>query len=116
MKNTITHLETENGTKYPMIFTLNVMEMIQDKYETLDKWTELVQGKKEPNIKALKFGLGAMINEGIDIENEEKGTERSFIDDKKVGRIITELGILNVAQKIGENVVDSAKTTNSKNV
>ena len=42
MKDKITYLEVESGKKYPLIFTLNVMEDIQDKYETLQNWIDLV--------------------------------------------------------------------------
>jgi len=116
MKDKMTYLEMSDGTKYPLIFTLNVMESIQDEYGSLDKWMELIK-EGEPNIKALKFGLGEMLNEGLEIENETAETKRELLDSKKVGRIITELGMSAVAGKIGENVVASTKTDAiSKNV
>ena len=114
MKEKMTYLEMSNGIKYPMIFTLNVMEDIQSEYGSLDKWMELVKAK-EPNIKALKFGLGGMLNEGLEIENETAETKRELLEPKQVGRIITELGMSAVAGKIGENVVASTKTDAPKN-
>ena len=61
------------GITYNLVFNLNVMEVIQDEYGTLDKWGELTDGSKgEPNAKAVVFGFTAMLNEGIDIDNEEK--------------------------------------------
>ncbi len=114
MKEKITYLELGDGTKYPMIFTLNVMEDIQEEYGTLEKWMELVK-QSEPNIKALKFGLGGMLNEGIEIENETSEIKREMLDLKKIGRIVTELGMNVVASKIGENVVASTKVETSKN-
>ena len=67
---------TYNGKVYPYVFNLNVMEAIQDEYGTLDKWGELTDGSSgEVNAKALIFGFTAMFNEGIDIQNEEKGTK-----------------------------------------
>ena len=114
MKEKMTYLEMSDGIKYPMIFTLNVMEDIQAEYGSLDKWMEQIKAD-EPNIKALKFGLGGMLNEGIEIENETSGTKRELLDLKKVGRIITELGMSKVAGKIGENVVASTKTDAPKN-
>ena len=36
MKNKITYLTMSDGTKYPLIFTLNVMEEIQEKYGSLE--------------------------------------------------------------------------------
>lgn len=115
MKEKITYLDY-NNVKYPMIFTLNVMEEIQNEYFSLDKWMDLIK-KDEPNIQALKFGLGAMINEGIEIENETLETPQKAVTLKQVGRIITELGLRNIAEKIGENVVASTKVDDtSKNV
>ena len=65
----------DDGTKYPLIFTLNVMEDIQDKYGSLEEWMALIKAK-EPSIKALKFGLGSMLNEGLEIENETAEEKR----------------------------------------
>jgi hypothetical protein len=46
------------------------MEEIQEEYGSIEAWADLTDAD-EPNIKALKFGLLHMINEGIDIFNEE---------------------------------------------
>ncbi len=56
MIDKITYLETDSE-KFPLAFTLNVMESIQDEYGTLSEWSELIRNQKEPNIKALKFLL-----------------------------------------------------------
>ena len=48
-----------------MIFTLNVTESIQEKYGTIEAWSNLIQRDGEPNIKALKFFItesGCRIN------------------------------------------------------
>ena len=76
MIDKITYLETDSE-KFPLAFTLNVMESIQDEYGTLSEWSELIRKQKEPNIKALKFFITEAINEGIDIENE-KSDEKLF--------------------------------------
>lgn len=115
MKEKMTYLTMDDGTKYPLIFTLNVMEDIQDKYGSLEEWMALIKAK-EPSIKALKFGLGSMLNEGLEIENETAEKKREMLNPKQVGRIITQLGITAVAGKIGENVVASTKTDAPKNV
>lgn len=106
-----------NEINYPLVFNLNVMEKIQEKYETIEKWGELTDGKsQELDIKALKFGITEMINEGIDIENESNETKREFLTEKKVGRIITEFGINKMAEKAQNTVIESTKTDNvSKN-
>ena len=89
------------------------MELIQEKYETLEKWGELTDGKeREVDIKALKFGMTEMINEGIDIENENKEIKRSFLTEKQVGRIITDIGIEKISNDVQETVIDSTNTDN----
>ena len=103
-----------DGTKYPLAFTLNVMEEIQEEYKTMDNWIEKIQGENF-SIKALKFGFKEMINEGIDIENEALETKRKFVDMKKVGRIITEIGIEKLALDLGEIINISTENEESKN-
>ena len=100
-----------NGTKYNLVFNLNVMEVIQDEYGTLDKWGSLTDGSKgEPNAKAIIFGLTAMINEGIDIDNEKDGSNRKPLTHKQVGRILTEIGLSNATNKINQVVIESTKS------
>ena len=98
MIDKITYLETDSE-KFPLAFTLNVMESIQDEYGTLSEWSELIRNKKEPNIKALKFFITEAINEGIEIENEKSG--------EKAGRIITEIGLKKVANTITKMITES---------
>ena len=116
MIDKITYLETDSE-KFPLAFTLNVMESIQDEYGTLSEWSELIRNQKEPNIKALKFFITEAINEGIDIENEKSDEKRASITSSKAGRIITEIGFQKVAKTINKMVSESVKTKeNSKNV
>ena len=97
--------------EYPLVFNLNVIEKLQDKYGSYEKWGEMTDGKeKEINIGALKFGILEMINEGIDIENENKETKREFLTLKQVGRLITELGMKKLTDKVQETVIESTKS------
>lgn len=99
------------GITYNLVFNLNVMEVIQDEYGTLDKWGALTDGSKgEPNAKAVVFGFTAMLNEGIDIDNEEKGTDIKPLTHKQVGRILTEIGIRQATKKMNETVIESTKS------
>ena len=110
--NTINYKDKE----YKIIFNLNVMEQIQEEYGTLDKWGDLTDGVSgEVNVKALKFGLMCMINEGIDIQNEEEGTDIKPFTSKQIGRILTELGIKEMTKKVNETVIESTKS-DEKNV
>lgn len=101
------------GKKYNLVFNLNVMEVIQEKYGTLESWGKLTDGKEndgEPNAKAVIFGITAMLNEGIDIDNEENGTEEKMLTKKQVGRMITEIGLKSSAQLMNGVVVDSTQS------
>ena len=101
--------------EYKLVFNLNVMERIQDEYKTLDKWGALTDGSEsEVNIKALVFGITEMINEAIDIDNDDNNTNEPFVSHKKVGRMLTEIGIEKAAQNMNNLVVESTKD-DSKN-
>lgn len=109
MINTIKHFKYKD-TEYPLAFTMNVLEKIQDKYGSYEKWGDMTDGKEqEVNIGALKFGITEMINEGIDIENEELENKREFLTLKQVGRIITELGMSKMTSQVQEVVIESTK-------
>ena len=99
------------GKTYGLVFNLNVMAVIQEKYGTLEKWGKLTDGKDgEPNAQAIIFGLWAMINEYLDIQNEENGTEEKMLTNKQVGRMITEIGLQSSAQLMNGVVIDSTKS------
>lgn len=105
---------TYKGAEYPLVFNLNVMQKIQEEYGTVEKWASLTDGKDgEVNLKAMIFGIREMLNEGIDIENEEKGTNRPALTLKQVGRIVTEMGVSEVTGAMNETVI--ASTSDGQN-
>lgn len=102
------------GEKYALVFNLNVMEVIQEEYGSVEEWGNLTE-TGEPNAKAIKFGLGAMLNEGVEIYNEDNQGNDDFVERKpftlrQVGRIISEEGLGNIANKINKTVIDSTKS------
>ena len=114
MPDTIKHFKC-NEVEYPLVFNMNVIELIQNKYGSYEKWGEMTDGKEqEVNIGALKFGITEMINEGIDIENEGKEPKREFLTEKQVGRIITELGLQKITKKVQDTVIESTKNENEE--
>ena len=113
MLDKINYIETSEE-KFPMAFTLNVMETIQEKYGSLEGWSRLIQREGETDIKALKFFLTEAINEGIDIENETASKKREPITPKKVGRILTEIGLSGTANKIMNTIIESIQTDNTQ--
>ncbi len=113
MLNKMNFIETENE-KYPLMFTLNVMEKIQEEYGSIEKWSNLVQKEGEPDIKALKFFITEVINEGIEIENEKTGEKKKPITLKKSGRILTEVGLSGAANTIMETITSSVSPEDSE--
>lgn len=118
MKETNGVLEYKNR-EYKLVFNLNSMEVIQDKYGSIDKWGELTDGTEEnggePNLKALIFGAKAMLNEGIEIDNEEKGEKTPLLTHKQVGRMLSEIGFKEAQKAMNKTVIESTKSDNEKN-
>lgn len=105
-----------NEKEYSAIFNLNVMQEIQEEYGTVEKWAELTDAKAgEINAKALIFGMRAMINEAIEINNDEKGENQPSLTLKQVGRLISQMGLENGAQTLNNAVIEATKEDNSKN-
>lgn len=101
------------GQKYDLVFDINVIELLQNKYGSFNKWSDLIQPTKkgvECNIEALKYGFCEALNEGIDIANEDREDKLQPLTLKQVGRIITDLGLRSVNEKIQEAVIESAKS------
>ena len=100
------------GQEYKIVFNLNVMEQIQEKYGSIAEWGEKTDGASgEPDAKAVKFGFMCMLNEGIEIENEENGTDIPLLTMNKVGRMMTEIGLENAVEAINDTVVCSTEST-----
>lgn len=94
---------------YNLVFNLNVMETIQAEYGSLTEWSKLTDAS-EPDAKAVIFGIGEMINEGIDISNEENGTDIKPLTHKQIGRMITEVGMQKMTQTLTETVIKSTES------
>ena len=99
------------GKEYRLVFNLNVMEVIQEEYGSIENWgneTDVAGG--EPNAKAVKFGFWAMLNEGIDMDNEENGTDLKPLSLAQVGRMITEIGLRDATESLNETVIASTQS------
>lgn len=96
------------GNKYNMYFNINVMESIQEEYGSIDKWGEMCGSGTEPNLKAFKFGLKEILNEGVDIYNETHKDKREPLTDKQVGRMMSEVGMVEINEKLQELIEKSA--------
>lgn len=107
----------DGETKYPMAFTLNVMESAEEKYGGVESWAKLMD-QKEPSYKALKFMVLEIINEGIDIENQDlkDDKKKELLTSKQVGRLITRVGMDEIGVKVFKLIQESLpKGGKSKN-
>lgn len=104
----LAYIETSKR-RYPIVFNINVMEEIQEAYGSMSAWGEIVENSEngEPKVKDLKIGLMMMINEGIDIENEEQGKNEPMVTAKQVGRLVSEVGFVEIIKKIQEITIES---------
>ena len=106
------------GKNYKIVFNLNVMQLIQERFGTVEAWGEAMsqEGGKEPKASDIIYGFWCMLNEGIDIDNEQAGMEAiKPLTLKQVGRMLTEVGINGAASQMKELVVESTKGDDSKN-
>ena len=87
------------------------MEAIQAEYKTIENWSKLTHGDTtgEGDAKAILFGFTEMLNEGIEIMNEQNGTDEKPLTKKQVGRILTQYGMVNTAAKLAETITRSSK-------
>jgi len=110
---------TWKGVDYNLVFNLNVMEEIQEEYGSVSAWGELTDNEKEPNARAVIFGLTAMLNEGIDIDNEDnQGVEgyvpKRMLSCKQVGRLLTDVGMEEATQRLNDTVINAVKSDEKK--
>lgn len=103
------------GNTYNLVFNLNVMEQIQEEYGSVGAWGDLTDNEKEPNAKAVIFGLTCMINEGIDIDNEDNEGVEGYIPKKpltlkQVGRLLTDVGLAEATDKLNKTVINSIES------
>lgn len=103
---------TFNGRTYKLVFNLNVMEAIQEKYGTLTKWGEVTGANgDEPQISAIIDGYEIMLNEGEEILHDD---DFKPLTHKQVGRIISGIG-LDKATELLNAVVSESTASNEKN-
>ncbi len=93
--------------KYPLICTMNTLEYIQNNYESIQRFQNLVSGIVADadgektytpiNVAAMMDGFTAMVNEGIDVHNwkREDTNERimSHITRQQASMILREAGV-----------------------
>ena len=99
----------DGKTDYPMAFTINVMEKIEEAYGGLKSWVSLVD-KEEPSYKAIKFMVLEVINEGLDIIGKSE-----MMTSKEVGRLITRVGLDIIGAELLTLISESLPKSDAKN-
>lgn len=111
MKDVFKEIEV-NGVKYPIVFNINVIEVMQEQYGSITEWAKIFEG--EPRLKDVIFTFKECINEGIDIENEKNNANRPFLTLKQTGRILHTIS--DITTELKNLVTESNETGNEKNV
>ena len=70
-----------NGKQYYLLFDLNVLDEVQDKFGGYDKLNEVFKQDNPRMMKDLKWLLTMLINEGMEDEEKE-------LTEKQVGKMI----------------------------
>ena len=116
---------TVKGVEYPFAFNINVVEDLDAEYRTekngvktdgITEWGRLVEPQEGlPSLSALKFMFTLAINEGIEMENEERNEDRKPLTLKQVGRVISGMGdaVLAFAK---DTITESTDDGTEKNV
>lgn len=78
-----------NGKQYHLLFSLNVLDEVQDRFGGFDKLNQVFDQNNPKMMKDLKWLLTTLINEGMDEDAGEKE-----LTDRQVGKMI-HLGNIN---------------------
>ena len=113
----------EGDNQATLVFNLNVMAQLQAEFGSVDAWSKLLEdepdeetGKRkrngEPDMDAFLKGFTFMLNEGRDIENEDKPAEqqKAPYTQGQVGRLIGKWGQNAVAEAMKNAVAGSVET------
>lgn len=114
----------DGDDKVLLAFNLNVMAEIQKEYGSVSAWVDLLEDDPEdpkrngePDMQAFLTGFRAMLNEGVEIENEDNGTTKELFTVRQVGRMIGKWGKDAVNEAMKNAIASSSNTgEKSKNV
>ena len=118
MREQLTYIKLADGN-YPIKCDLVVLEAAQEEYGKLsifelelgglratgkqDENGNKIYVKEEPSMKALRFALPLMVNEGIDIENRMEQAERKHISSDDLGLLIAGVNVFELAEQLHED-------------
>ena len=73
---------------FEMVLIGLAAEKNPDGTDKRDDKGQIILKHVEPSIKAITFGLPLMVNEGLEIEAEQKNTDFKYLEDKEIIRSI----------------------------
>lgn len=85
-----------NGKEYSLLFSLNALDAIQEKFGGYDKLSEVFNSKNPSWIKDTKWLLMTLINEGILAEDENATTQT----EQQIGRMVHAGNLKDIQQAI----------------
>lgn len=114
--------------QYPIKCDLAVLEEAQEEYGSLrifekelgglrktgkvdDKGNTLYE-KTEPSMKAVRFALVRMVNEGIDIENQIEKTKRKHIKEENLWELLEGTNIFGIADSLYKEFLRNFESKN----
>lgn len=110
--------------EYPIKCDLAVLEAIQNEYGSIHKFELKLVGREpkeekklvkvEPSIRAIRFVLPLMINEGIDIENMQTGKKRKHITESDLKVLCTDINVFDMANELHDEFIKCFETKNQK--
>ena len=127
MVEKLNYIELADGF-YPIKCDLAVLEAVQEEYGKLSIFERELSGirkteekdekgkpiykTEEPSMRAVRFVLPLMINEGIDVENHLEGTRKKHIKESDLKCCITGVNILDIAYDLHREFVRCFETKN----
>jgi len=81
---------TLNGIEYKLVFNLNVLETVTEKYDTIKAFTKALWGNEKESVRAIKTGLKALLDEAVDIHNESANEKERLphLTATQIGRLL----------------------------
>lgn len=129
MVEKLTYIELADG-QYPIKCDLAVLELAQEEYGKLGIFERELSGlrkakkekedeeekyiQEEPSIKAVRFVLPLMLNEGIDLENRYEKGKRKHIMEKDLPGLLTDVNVYDLANALHREFCRSFQSKNPK--
>ncbi len=88
------------GKEYGLLFTINAIDDIQDRFDIAIENIESLFDDPKIRIKAIRYLLTLLINEGTDWKNDQTGGNEPHVDERFVGRLITAQNINSITKSI----------------